>query len=103
MAGPVLRSAVSFTALHYATYHGRTDCVRELIARGADVNAATNFGETPLMRASINGDVDTVRLLLAAGADKLRVDVFGRTALSEAGMWNVDNAAAIRAILDAAQ
>ena len=101
-AGLEVRNINGSTALHYASSHGRTDYVRELIARGADVNAATNNGITPLMAASWFNRIDTVRLLLIAGADKRRVDASGWTAHSEAGRWSLDNAAAIRALLDAA-
>ena len=101
-AGLEVRDASGWMALHYASSYGHTDCVRELITRGADVNAATNIGDTPLMEASLWGLIDTVRLLLAAGADKRRVDVAGETAYSGAGRLSNDNAAAIRALLDAA-
>ena len=74
-------------AAHWASSYGCTDCVRELIARGADVNAANNFGRTPLMETSFCCRVDSVRLLLAAGAGKRRVDVVGRTA--HLGGWRV--------------
>ena len=96
------RDAYGRTALHLASDYGRTDCVRELIARGADVNAAENYGKTPIMEASWSDNVDTVRLLLAAGADKRRVDAEGRTAHFWAGGYRGDNTAAIRALLDAA-
>ena len=97
-----VRDAYCRTALHHASFSGHTDCVRELIARGADVNAATNFGDTPLMAASWFNRIDAVRLLLAAGADKRRVDAQGRNAHYWACGYSGDNAAAIRALLDAA-
>ena len=73
------RDAGGLTALHVASA-GHEDCARELVGRGANVNAATSIGFTPLMWTTLSGRVDTVRLLLAAGADKRRVDMFGRTA-----------------------
>ena len=79
------QSASGLTALHSASYLRHADrrhenCSRELIGRGANVNAASNTGYTPLMLASVGGQVNTVRLLLAAGADKWRVMTFRLTA-----------------------
>ncbi|HEX5865037.1 MAG TPA: ankyrin repeat domain-containing protein [Casimicrobiaceae bacterium] len=48
--------------------------VRNLIARGAPVNARTSIGSTPLLIAAGHGNADIVRLLLEAGADPLVVD-----------------------------
>ena len=101
-AGLEVRDAYGRTALHLASDYGWTGCVRELIARGADVNAANNYGNTPLILASWGGNIDAVRLLLAAGADKRRVDAQGRNAHYWACGYSGDNAAAIRALLDAA-
>jgi hypothetical protein len=91
----------SATALHNASREGHMDCVRELIARGADVNVATSYSYTSLVFACNNGHIDIVRLLLAAGADKRRVGDDGQTAHSLAGTFG-GNSAAIRALLDAA-
>jgi ankyrin repeat protein len=59
--------------------------VRELLARGAIVNAAFNTGDTPLIVASFFGHVEVVRALLAAGANKRSADGGGATAASCAG------------------
>jgi hypothetical protein len=64
---------------------GRVDIVRELLARGANINAADIFGTTPLMLASALGKVEVVRALLAAGADKHLMDRWGATAASQGG------------------
>lgn len=58
--------------------------VRALIAAGADVNAGTAFGETPLMVASEHGHADIVRILLAAKADANAGTKMGGTALQAA-------------------
>ena len=44
------------------------EVVRELLARGAAVNAATNGGATPLFLAIQKGHFEVVRELLARGA-----------------------------------
>ena len=68
-----------------ASQEGQLDVVRELLARGASVNAATNTGSTPLIQACWFGHIEVVRALLAAGADKHHVDNAGNTATSAAG------------------
>ena len=60
--------------------------MRELLARGANANAASNSGSTPLIQASWKGRVSVVRALLAAGANKHHVDNDGDTATSAAGL-----------------
>jgi ankyrin repeat protein len=65
------------TALHYAAWRAHHDVVRELIARGADVNATDARNRTPLqlaVKACIDSywqrrrQPDSVAALLAAGA-----------------------------------
>ena len=100
----VQRVSGGLTALYYACFHGHAGCARELIARGADANIEARSGYTPLMYACSSGHIDIVRQLLAAGADKRRVNNGGWTAHSLAGSFrgSAANAAAIRALLDAA-
>jgi len=57
------------TALHYACMRGLDPVASHLIKKGADVNASSNTGFTPLGAAAINGNLSTVKLLLEAGAD----------------------------------
>ena len=101
-AGLELRNWHGWTALHYASYYGHVDCVRELIAQGADVSTASHSGTTPLMSASSRCRIDNVCLLLAAGADKRQLNSHGQTAHDVAGLSIMGDAAAIRALLDAA-
>ena len=43
-----LRDEDGWTPLTMASVHGHVDAARQLIAAGADLNAATRFGTTPL-------------------------------------------------------
>jgi ankyrin repeat protein len=67
--------------------------VRELLAGGADPNAADPWGRTPLqaaVRYAYNGEPDAleiVRALLAAGADVNAADDDGFTALTHAAVY----------------
>ncbi|HKY44235.1 MAG TPA: ankyrin repeat domain-containing protein [Pyrinomonadaceae bacterium] len=61
-----------------------------LLAKDADVNAANQDGETPLIRAVRLANVDVIKALLAKRADANRSDVFGDTAVTLA--YNSDNA-----------
>ena len=66
----------AWTALHYACSGPQADTVKVLLARGADRNARSPNGSTPLMMAARYGTEDQVDLLLKAGADlQLRNDL----------------------------
>ncbi|MDD5218439.1 MAG: ankyrin repeat domain-containing protein [Candidatus Omnitrophica bacterium] len=76
------------TPLHMAVENGDVAQVRDLIARGASVNAVTDFGETPLHFVDRREDVamskkiEIVNQLIGAGADvNARMDDDGRSAL----------------------
>ena len=91
--------------MYAASHFGHLAVVCELLARGADVNAADIDGYTPLITASNFGHVDVVRALLAAGADKHHVDNSGDTATScagKAGGVKLSAKAAVLALLAAA-
>lgn len=85
-----------FTALHLCSHQWKSQLVRELLKRGADVSARNHTGLTPLLEClsacSFAGDVPRkvrlyqslvrcVRLLLSAGANREDVDSSGNTAL----------------------
>jgi hypothetical protein len=73
--------------------------VRLLIERGANVNAKSVRGRTPLlMAASANGTTGVVKLLLAKGADVNAADGIGLTPLIAAAA--VGNSAAARLLLE---
>jgi len=87
------------TPLHWATSRGhmpgRTECVKLLLAAGADPNRRANVGvettaymrdisvrgETPLHRAAIHGDEQMIQYLLDYGADPGIKDAHGESPL----------------------
>ncbi|MCH7791270.1 MAG: ankyrin repeat domain-containing protein [Planctomycetes bacterium] len=67
--------------LHLAALKGRGTIVRFLIERGADVERATNEGETLLMLASHALDPSAFWVLMDAGANAARLNNRGASAL----------------------
>ena len=68
------------SALHYASFNDKSECVRYLINAGANVNAKASKMETPLHLASANGNVASiVELLGAPGINVNAVDDDGNT------------------------
>uniref|UniRef100_A0A336L2X6 CSON004035 protein n=1 Tax=Culicoides sonorensis TaxID=179676 RepID=A0A336L2X6_CULSO len=67
------RDANGYTALHYAIRTGYMRGVKMLVDAGADVNAQTNGGATPLHRAALWGQIDILKLLLSIR--NIRIDV----------------------------
>lgn len=69
-----LGKAVSFlpptgyTALHEAAVNGYTELIAILLAYGANINARTNYGTTPLQEAVLANQYAVATLLLAQGA-----------------------------------
>ncbi|KAH0562942.1 hypothetical protein GP486_002488 [Trichoglossum hirsutum] len=57
------------SGLWLASHFGMERTVRVLVERGANFNAKTKYGETPLHRASENGHGVVVKYLLSKGAD----------------------------------
>lgn len=68
--GASVTADYGWTALHYAASTGQTEMTRFLIKKGADVNARTRRGVTPLYMAARIISAPTVDALLEAGADK---------------------------------
>ena len=62
----------------YASAKGQKEIVELLIAEGADVNAKSDSGSTPLHDAAINGRKEVAELLIANGADVNAIIVSGR-------------------------
>jgi ankyrin repeat protein len=57
------------TALMWAVGEKHPDVTRALIEHGADINAATKLGFTPLLFAAREGDLESAKLLLDKGVD----------------------------------
>ena len=51
------------TPLHSAAHAGRIEMVELLIAKGADINATSNIGQTPLALAKAKGHTEISELL----------------------------------------
>jgi ankyrin repeat protein len=54
------------TLLMLAAYHGHSDTVAALVARGADVNRLNDRQQSPLAGAIFKDDEDVVRALVGA-------------------------------------
>lgn len=89
-----------YTPLHYAAREGHAECVRALLASGANANARTRAGgATPLHRAAFTGSGACVMLLLEGGADPCLRDADGESALHKASANG--HADVVRALLRA--
>ncbi|KAI8484366.1 PREDICTED: ankyrin repeat domain-containing protein 49-like isoform X1 [Branchiostoma belcheri] len=70
-----------YILLHKAAYMGDMTLVKELLERGADINAKTHDGWQPLHSACRWNHVDVASLLLQAGADVNATSSGGNTPL----------------------
>lgn len=70
-SGP--KTGQSDTALHRAARRGDSEAVRDLLARGVDIDALDKKGRTPYMLALEAGCHDITRILAAAGAEPRRL------------------------------
>ncbi|XP_014886273.1 ankyrin repeat domain-containing protein 53 [Poecilia latipinna] len=62
--------------------------LKYLMEQGADINARSNSGETPLHIAATRGLLNCTEVLVKAGADILAKDKMGLTPLDMAHIWN---------------
>ena len=73
-----------FTPLMFACMKGHLETARELLCKGADVEAVMKGGVTALMGASLSGRLRVARMLLEQGANKSVTASNGATAFSVA-------------------
>jgi hypothetical protein len=81
---PLEREGKQWGALHYAVFNGHEQVVNDLMVRGANVNARSPNGSTPLMLAAREGRDGLARTLLEAGANPKMQSDWGDTALTMA-------------------
>ena len=74
---------ISLFPVNAAIKEGHIEVVELLLAAGADVNQAGDYGDTPLHCASGKGHTEIVKLLLAAGADVNQANNSGWTPLQD--------------------
>ena len=81
-----LQDSDGYKALHFAVYGSdiSSEILSCLIGIGADVNARTNNGVTPLMIAAEEGHINAVTSLVKCGANVDLQDKDGQTALHHA-------------------
>lgn len=71
-----------------ASLRNDIEVVKYLADNGANINAANNFGITPLMRAVIIESIDLVSCILKYDVDINKTDKNGETALAKAINFN---------------
>jgi uncharacterized protein len=69
------------TPLLYAAREGCIECLRALLAKGADIDLADPDGSTALVVALLNRNWDAGKFLIEAGADVNLWDIYGQTPL----------------------
>jgi ankyrin repeat protein len=98
-ADPRHADADRSTALHGACErHGAPGSVARLLAAGADIDARSRYGQTPLLitvahlnrSERIDEQMEKLDLLLAAGADVTMSDALGQTPLVKAARYHHD-------------
>jgi hypothetical protein len=80
----IMKNRQGETWLMLVARTGHTSRVKDLLARGAEVNEKDYQGQTALMKAAKNGHTAVVKLLLTGGAEPNEKDNDGQTALMKA-------------------
>ena len=93
---PVKNPTGSHDGLEPAIKAGDAASVIGLLDRGADVNAPSADGSTPLMTAALYSNAPMMKLLLDRGADANRANKAGATAL----IWSAGDLQKVRLLLD---
>ena len=75
------RTDTNVAALYMAAQDNHTECVRLLVAAGADIDATQKGGFTPLFAAAAGGHIETIAALIELGADVELAGASGRTPL----------------------
>ena len=88
------------TILHEAVQTGKTDVVKYLIEKGANVNALDDVQNTPLHRAAIYNKTGIIRLLLNARAKQDLMNDMDRTPWELAKLNGQEEAAALLPVGD---
>ena len=85
-----------FMALMRAAIYNRTDVIRALLQRGADVNRQSDVdGSTAIHMAAFNNSIDVIRILMQHEAAAKVENNYGRTPVGLARMWNYEEAVRI--------
>ena len=84
--------------LFFAAMTGRTDDMRQLVAKGADVNARSDDGTTALAVAASHGHTETARGLIGLGAEINARYNRGRTALLDSAAH--DSTESVKMLID---
>lgn len=66
--GSAAASEGKLSAIFFAAQNGNPELIKYLVAKGANVNASSNFGATPLMFAASNGNLEGIKTLLSLHA-----------------------------------
>jgi ankyrin repeat protein len=96
-----MRGLAGFTSLHVAAEKGNLEIAKYLIANGAQINAKSNAGYTPIMSAlsvSTAVNIKTIEYLIQNGADLNAKDNVGRNVF----FWAVvgANIEAVKLLID---
>lgn len=73
--------ATSLFALHLACIKANRKIIKQLVTQGANVNAITNLGDTPLHFAAITCSEKTINFLISKGAQVNMLNKLGRSPL----------------------